>query len=68
MITKTTLQHPHTIEAIKRATVSCMNGHIVEHVNNRNGIPFLAIRVRNGKALVTDRFGRDLTKTIASLI
>lgn len=68
MINSTSLNNPKTLNAIKQATKNVINGYVVDHVNNRHGIPFLAVRIRDGRAVVTDRLGRDLAPEIANLI
>jgi len=50
------------IRKIMRQTAELIrNGWTVDHVKNEKGVPVLAIRIRNGKALLTDRHGRNLT-------
>ena len=66
MINKTSLKHPVLIKKIMRQTAeSIRNGWTVDHVKNEKGVPVLAIRIRNGKALLTDRHGRNLTAQFA---
>jgi hypothetical protein len=66
MINKTSLKHPVMIKKIMRQTAELIrNGWAVDHVKNSKGVPVLAIRIRNGKALLTDRHGRNLTAQFA---
>ena len=66
MINKTSLKHPVLIKKIMRQTAELIrNGWSVGHVDNEKGFPVLAIRIRNGKALLTDRHGRNLTAQFA---
>jgi hypothetical protein len=66
MINKTSLKHPVMIKKIMRQTANLIrNGWAVDHVKNSKGVPVLAIRIHNGKALLTDRHGRNLTAQFA---
>lgn len=69
MINQTSLKHPVTVQKIKSATLNCIrNGFSVDHVRNSNGQAFLAVRVHNGIAQVTDIHGRDVTGIVAAVI
>lgn len=66
MITSTSLKHPTMRAKIIKATSNVLHkGYCVEHVENAQGIPVMAIRVRNGKAWVLDGKGNDITKQVA---
>jgi hypothetical protein len=66
MITTTSLVHPTMKAKIMQATANVIQkGYVVEHVSNAQGVPIMAIRIReNGKAWVLGRNGRDLTETV----
>jgi aspartate carbamoyltransferase regulatory subunit len=66
MITTTSLVHPTMKRKIMQATANVIRkGYVVDHVINAQGVPIMAIRMReNGMAWVLGRNGRDLTETV----
>lgn len=69
MITTTSLKHPTMRRKIIAATIHVLRDkYSVEHVQNADGVPVLAIRERNGSVIVTDRFNRDVTKQVAEAL
>lgn len=66
MINATSMSHPTFVKKVFDKTVNVIkNDWSVDHVCNAKGVPVLAIRVRGGKAKLTDRHGRDLTEQFA---
>lgn len=67
MINQTSLKHPTIIKKVFAATKNVVqNNWSVDHVTNAKGVVILAIRVHDGKAILTDRYGRNLTKQFAA--
>lgn len=63
MITESTLRNPALRRKIMQATAHVIkHDWCVEHIKNTQGVPVLAIRVRDGKAILTDRHHRDVTE------
>lgn len=66
MLNTTSLCHPTLVKKIFDITKNIIkNDWCVDHVCNAKGVPILAIRVRNGKAKITDRHNRDLTNAFS---
>lgn len=54
-----------TVEKLRQAIHNTNKlGWSCDHVRNRNGRNFLAVRVRDGKLEVTTRTGKDITQLI----
>ena len=66
MINQTSLKQSIVRNKIIKASMNVIhNGYSVDHVTNRNGRAYMAIRYNQGAISVTDRKGRDITKQVA---
>ena len=66
MLNTTSMKNPAFVKKVFNQTVKLIqNDWAVDHVKNAKGVPVLAIRIRNGKAQLLDRHGRDLTEQFA---
>ena len=69
MINSKSLTHSTMVAKIKAANHNAITlGYSVDHVQNRHGVPVLAFRYRDGKMMVVDRHGRNLTKQVAKAL
>lgn len=66
MITQTSLYHPKAVYKLRMACLNVMRkGYAVDHVRNRKGNAYIAVRRVRGFLVFTDKNGKDITRTVA---
>lgn len=73
MITSTALKavinNPCSRNKLRQAIYNAgVLGWSVDHVRDRLGDAYLAVRVHSGKVLITDKHGRNLTRVVKKLL
>ena len=69
MISVTSLKHPTTLYKIRLACFHVMRkGYSVDHIRNRKGQAYIAVRRIRGFLVFTDRHGNEITRKVAKAI
>lgn len=69
MLTKTSLTHPTTLNNLRKACYNVLKqSYSVDHVRNRQGNAYIAVRRYKGFLVFLDRYGNDITRQVASVL
>lgn len=66
MITTTSLNHPSVSKKLRIACFNVLrNGYSIDHVTNRKGSCYIAVRRIKGFLVFTDSNGQEITRKVA---
>lgn len=69
MLTVTSLQHPKVINSLRIACYNVLKlGYSVDHVRNKKGRAYIAVRRYKGFLVFTDRNGKEITRMVAKTL